>query len=123
MASVSRFLQEQLRLKVNEAKSAVEGPWKRKFLGCSLTSQVRAKLEVAPESVRRLRAKVKERFRAGRGRNLGQFIREDLNPLLRGWANYFGLAEGKGVFAELDGWGRRRLRCVQWRQWKRGKPR
>jgi RNA-directed DNA polymerase len=123
MASVSRFLQERRRLKVNAAKSAVERPWKRKFLGYSLTSHVQAKLKVAPESVRRLRAKVKERFRAGRGRNLGKFIREDLNPLLRGWANYFGLAEVKGVFEELDGWVRRRLRCVQWRQWKRGKTR
>ena len=119
MASVSRFLRERLRLKVNEAKSAVERPWKRKFLGYSLTHHKAAKLKVAVESVRRFKDKVKERFGAGRGRNLGNFIREDLNPLLRGWANYFALSETKGVFEELDGWIRRRLRCVQWRQWKR----
>jgi RNA-directed DNA polymerase len=119
MASVSRFLQERLRLKVNQAKSAVERPWKRKFLGYSLTWHRQARLKVAAESVRRMRDKVRERFRAGRGRNLGRLIREDLNPLLRGWANYFGLAEVKGVFEELDGWLRRKLRCVQWRQWKR----
>ena len=119
MASVSRFLRKRLRLKVNEAKSAVERPWKRKFLGYSLTHHQAAKLKVAVESVRRLKDKVKERFGAGRGRNLGTFIRDDLNPLLRGWANYFALSETKGVFEELDGWIRRKLRCVQWRQWKR----
>ena len=119
MASVSRFLREGLRLKVNEAKSAVERPWKRKFLGYSLTHHQAAKLKVAVESVRRFKDKVKERFGAGRGRNLGNFIREDLDPLLRGWANYFALSEVKGVFEELDGWIRRKLRCVQWRQWKR----
>jgi RNA-directed DNA polymerase len=119
MASVSRFLRERLRLKVNEAKSAVERPWKRKFLGYSLTHHHAAKLKVAVESVRRFKDKVKERFGCGRGRNLGTFIREDLYPLLRGWANYFALSEVKGVFEELDGWIRRKLRCVQWRQWKR----
>ena len=119
MASTSRFLRERLRLKVNQAKSAVERPWKRKFLGYSLTWHRQARLKVAAESVRRMRDKVRERFRAGRGRNLGNFIREDLNPLGRGWANYFGLAEVKGVFEELDGWVRRKLRCGQWRQWKR----
>jgi RNA-directed DNA polymerase len=119
MASVSRFLRERLRLKVNEAKSAVERPWKRKFLGYSLTPHRAAKLKVAVESVRRFKDKVKARFGAGRGRNLGNFIREDLNPLLRGWANYFALSEVKGVFEELDGWIRRKLRCVPWRQWKR----
>ena len=119
MASISRFLQERLRLKVNESKSAVERPWKRKFLGYSLTHHHAAKLKVAAESVRRFKDKVKERFGAGRGRNLGNFIREDLNPLLRGWANYFALSEVKSAFEELDGWIRRKLRCVQWRQWKR----
>jgi RNA-directed DNA polymerase len=119
MASVSRYLRERLRLKVNESKSAVQLPWKRKFLGYSLTSHRQARLKVAIESVSRMRNKVRERFRAGRGRNLGDFIREDLNPLLRGWAAYFSLAEVRGVFEELEGWVRRKLRCVQWRQWKR----
>ncbi|MDT8395271.1 MAG: group II intron maturase-specific domain-containing protein, partial [bacterium] len=58
-------------------------------------------------------------FRRGRGRNLGRFIQEDLMPLIRGWLNYFRLAEVKGVFEELDGWIRRKLRCILWRQWKR----
>ena len=55
--------------------------------------------------------------------NLTRFIREELNRKLRGWVNYFRLAEVKGVFEELDGWIRRRLRCVIWRQCKRAKTR
>ncbi len=57
-------------------------------------------------------------MRAGRGRSLTCTI-EDLNPLLRGWINYFRLTESKGVLEELDSWMRRRLRCLLWRQWKR----
>ena len=57
-------------------------------------------------------------FREGRGRSLSKVI-EELNQLLRGWMQYFRLAEVKGVFEELDGWLRRKLRCLLWRQWKR----
>ena len=57
-------------------------------------------------------------MRTGRGRSLTRTI-EDLNPLLRGWVNYFRLTETKGVLEELDSWMRRRLRCLLWRQWKR----
>jgi RNA-directed DNA polymerase len=123
MASVTEFLERRLKLKVNAAKSAVDRPWNRKFLGYSVTWHRETKLRVAPESVQRLKGKLKALFRQGRGRNLGRFIREQLTPVLRGWANYFGLAEAKGVFEELDGWIRRRLRCIQWRQWKRAHTR
>ena len=61
-------------------------------------------------------------FREGRGRSLRQVI-EELNKLLKGWMQYFRLAEVKGVFEELDGWIRRKLRCLIWRQWKRNKTR
>ena len=57
-------------------------------------------------------------MRTGRGRSLAHTI-GDLNPLLRGWINYFRLTESKGILEELDGWVRRRLRCLLWRQWKR----
>ena len=119
MAAGSRFLAERLRLKVNTTKSVVARPWQRKFLGYSLTWHRPAPLKMASESVKRLRDQVRERFRVGQGRALGTFVREELQPLLRGWANYFCLAEVQGVFEELDGWIRRKLRCVQWRQWKR----
>jgi len=123
MESLTRFLEQKLRLKVNREKSAVDRPWKRKFLGYSMTSHMKARLKAAPQSVKRIRLKLKELFRVGRGRNLERFIREELNPVIRGWANYFHLSETKGTFEELDEWLRRRLRCMLWRQWKRPRTR
>jgi RNA-directed DNA polymerase len=119
MKSITSFLDRRLRLKVNAEKSAVARPWERKVLGYSLTSNRKPRLKVAKESVQRLKGKLREIFRRGQGRNLGQLIAEELTPLLRGWMNYFRLAEVKGVFEELDGWIRRKLRGVIWRQWGR----
>ena len=65
-----------------------------------------------------MKCKVKELCRIGRGRNLKGFINEELNPVLCGWMNYFRLSQTKGFAEELDGWIRRRLRCILWRQWK-----
>lgn len=119
MESLTRFLEQKLRLKVNREKSAVDRPGKRKFLGYSMTFHEQALLKVAPQSVKRIRIKFRELFRAGAGRNLKRFIREDLNPVILGWAHYFHLSETRGTFEELDGWLRRKLRCMLWRQWKR----
>jgi RNA-directed DNA polymerase len=116
--SIETFLNHRLRLQVNRQKSAVDRPWKRKFLGYSMTWHQRPRLKVAPASLERLKQALKKTFRQGRGRNLGKLI-EELTPTLRGWVNYFRLAEVKGLFEELDGWIRRRLRCLIWRQWKR----
>ncbi len=118
LGSVTGFLAKRLKLKVNQTKSAVDRPWNRKFLGYSMTFHKQPRLKVAPASVKRFKKKLKGLFRAGRGRNLAKFITE-LTPVLRGWVNYFRLAEIKGVFEELDGWIRRKLRCILWRQWKR----
>ena len=119
MESLTRFLEQKLRLKVNREKSAVGRPWERKFLGYSMTFHMKALLKAAPQSVKRFRLKLKELFRVGRGRNLERFIREALNPVIRGWANYFHLSGTRGTFEELDEWLRRKLRCMLWRQWKR----
>lgn len=116
--SIGKFLNRRLRLEVNRQKSAVDRPWKRKFLGFSMTWHKRPRLKVAPSSVERLKMELKKAFRQGRGRNLGKFI-EGLTPTLRGWINYFRLSEVRGIFEELDGWIRRKLRCIIWRQWKR----
>jgi RNA-directed DNA polymerase len=118
MKSVTEFLSNRLRLKVNAEKSAVARPWERKFLGYTMTWHKRPRLKVAPASLERMKAKVRTIFREGRGRSLSKVI-EDLNRLLRGWMQYFRLAEVKGIFEELDGWLRRKLRCLLWRQWKR----
>lgn len=123
LANLSEWLGGHLKLKLNAAKSAVDRPWNRKFLGYSLTMHHQARLKVAKESIRRLRQKAKTLFRQGKGRNPERFIREDLNPLLRGWASYFRHSEVKGAMEELDQWLRRRLRCMLWRQWKRPRTR
>ena len=118
MNGVRTFLEEDLKLRINTEKSAVARPWERKFLGFSVTMHRETRLRIAPASVQRLTQKVRDLMRTGRGRSLTHTI-EDLNPLLRGWINYFRLTESKGILEELDGWVRRRLRCLLWKQWKR----
>jgi RNA-directed DNA polymerase len=118
MESISRFLERRLRLKINREKSAVDRPWKRVFLGFSMTWHKVPKIRVAPVSVLRFKSNLKGALRRGRGQNLQKFV-EEIRPVLRGWVNYFCLSEVKGIFEELDGWIRRRLRCIIWRQWKR----
>jgi RNA-directed DNA polymerase len=122
MNGIRVFLEDVLRLRINAAKSAVARPWGRKFLGFSVTAQRDTRVRIAKPSVQRLMQRVRELSPTGRGRSLRHTI-EDLNPLLRGWINYFQLTDGKGVLADLDGWVRRRLRCLLWRQWKRGRTR
>jgi RNA-directed DNA polymerase len=123
LASVSRFVSDVLKLRVNASKSAVDRPWNRSFLGYTVTWNRKTKLKPSKSSVQRFKSKVIDLCRQGRGRNLARFITEDLNPLLRGWGQYFKMSEVKGLFEELDSWIRRRLRCIQWRQWKQPKTR
>lgn len=122
MVSITRFLESKLRLKVNTEKSAVARPWRRKFLGYSMTMHKKPRLKAAPESVRRLKQSLKAIFRRARGWSLSRLV-ETLAPKLKGWIAYFKLSEVKGIFDVLDGWIRRRLRCVLWRQWKRPRTR
>jgi len=122
-ASVTKFLWETLKLKVNEKKSAVARPWKRKFLGYTVTMDKATRLRASERSITRFKDKLRDIFRGGRGCNIGRFIKEKLNPLIRGWKNYFQLSRVKWIIEELDGWIRRRLRCILWRQMKRGRTR
>lgn len=117
-ASLTRWIHEKLRLQINEGKSAVARPWKRKFLGYTVTQDRRTRLRVAPESVAKLKTKLQRYFRRGRGTSLAQLI-EDLRPVLTGWLNYFIHNAVAGVFERLDAWIRRRLRLIIWRQSKR----
>jgi RNA-directed DNA polymerase len=118
LSSLTLFLGERLKLKVNAAKSAVARPWQRKFLGYSMTWHREPKLRIAAPSLRKLTAKVNDLLRGARGRRLGATI-QTLNPVLRGWAAYFQLTETKRALEERDGWVRHKLRCILWRQWKR----
>lgn len=122
MASLERFLWKRLRLRINREKSAVDRPWRRKFLGYGVTMHREPKLRVAPESVKRLKAKLRGIFRWGRGRNLASVCGE-LSYALRGWAVYFRMVEVKASFEMLDAWNRRKLRAILWRQWKRPRTR
>ena len=119
MQSITRFVEQRLKLRVNRTKSAVARPWQRKFLGYTFSWHFQTRIRVAKQSIGRLKDKLKELFRKGRGRNLARFIQTDLNPVLRGWSNYFRLTDFRGFAEELDQWLRRRLRCILWRQFKR----
>jgi RNA-directed DNA polymerase len=123
LESITGFVQRRLKLQVNRDKSAVARPWERKFLGYSMTHHIKPRLKVARQSVKRIREKLKEAFHRGRGRRLDRFIEQELSPILRGWGNYFQLAEVEGTFEELDQWVRRKLRQMLWRQWKRNPTR
>ena len=119
LKSITDFLERKLKLKVNQDKTKVDRPARRKFLGYSMTMNLKPLLKVAPESWKRLKGNLKEVFRKGRGRNLKRFIQEELNPILRGWGNYFKLNQTKIAFEEADSWIRRKLRRVIWKQAKR----
>jgi RNA-directed DNA polymerase len=92
LASVERFLQDRLRLKVNRDKSAVDRPWNRKFLGYTFTTRFQAQLKIAPQAVRRFKARMRTLLRRGRGQNLDRLL-EELRPVLMGWTGYFRKSE------------------------------
>lgn len=101
MTSVTQYLEKQLKLKVNQRKSAVDRPWNRSFLGYSMTFHKKPRLKVAAISVKRHKARIKGILRRGRGRKLTKVI-EELKPVMRGWINYYQHAEVKGIFERLD---------------------
>jgi len=124
MESIKRFIEERLRLVVNANKSMVAWVGYRKFLGYGLRP-TGSKIKIAPhsESLRKLKAKVKKIFRVGRGRNIKSFVKEDLNPVLRGWHQYFKVSDTTKVFVTLDWWIAHRIRALYWRQWKKPRTR
>ena len=117
MASIQRFIEKKLRLKVNEKKSAVDRPWKRKFLGFSFTSSKEPKVRIAKESLKRMKKKVRE-ITSRKMPYPMEYRIQKLNQYLIGWCGYFALADTKSIFREVDGWIRRRLRMCLWKNWK-----
>ncbi|MGG4043154.1 group II intron reverse transcriptase/maturase, partial [Bacillus smithii] len=122
MASVKRFIEGKLRLKVNEKKSAVDRPWKRKFLGFSFTPSKEPKVRIAKQSLKRMKKKVRE-ITSRKIPYPMEYRIKKLNQYLLGWCGYFALADTKSIFEDLDGWIRRRLRMCLWKNWKTSKTR
>ena len=122
MESITGFITKKLKLKVNSEKSAVARPWGRKFLGFSFTAKEPQRRRIAPKSMVRFKERVREITRRTRGVSLEGMVKE-LTVYLRGWHGYFGFCQTPSVLEDLDGWIRRKLRCVVWKQWKRGRTR
>ncbi|MDQ0902888.1 group II intron reverse transcriptase/maturase [Paenibacillus sp. V4I7] len=116
-ASVTRFIETRLKLKVNQAKSAVDRPWKRKFLGFSFSVNKEPKVRIAKQSLQKAEAKIREITSRRKSMKMEERIKE-LNQYLIGWCGYFSLADTPIVFQRLDSWIRRRLRMCLWKQWK-----
>jgi RNA-directed DNA polymerase len=122
MAGIEQFLVKRLKLKVNKAKSAVAPPRARKFLGFSFTIGKEIKRRLAPQTLTRFKARVRETTRRTRGKSLAQIV-EELARYLTGWRAYFGFCQTPSVSRKLEQWIRRRLRAIAWKQWKRGRRR
>jgi len=117
MDSVTRFIKQRLKLKVNEAKSAVARPQERKFLGFSFTAGPVVQRAIAPKALERFKERIRDITRRAKGVSMETTMAE-LVPYLRGWRTYFGFCETPLVLISLTRWVRLRLRAAMWRQWK-----
>jgi RNA-directed DNA polymerase len=119
MENIRGFITRKLKLKVNEAKSAVARPWVRKFLSFSFTNGKEPKRRVAPQALKRFKERVRALTQRTRGVSIERVV-DELARYVKGWHGYFAYCETPMVLRDLDSWMRRRLRCVIWKQWKRG---
>src|SRR5207248_337589 len=117
MESVTQFITQKLKLKVNEAKSAVARPQERKFLGFSFTTGPEVKRAIASKAVDRFKQRIREITRRAKGVSM-ETTMDVLAPYMRGWRSYFGFCETPEVLIGLTRWVRLRLRAAMWRQWK-----
>lgn len=119
MESITTFIERKLKLKVNEQKSAVDRPWKRKFLGFSFTSgKENPKIRISKESINRFKQRIRALTSRKKSISMEERIKK-LNRYLVGWLGYYQLAETHTIFRGLDSWIRRRLRMIRWKEWKR----
>lgn len=116
LRNISRYLKQHLKLKVNDAKSAVGRPWERKFLGFSYSR--RLNIILSTQSIRRFKQKIREITQRTRGRRI-EYIIKELRRYMIGWYGYFKIIEVRSILKELDSWIKRRLRCYLWKQWGR----
>src|ERR1039457_2745414 len=117
MMSITRFISQRLKLKVNETKSAVARPQERKFLGFSFTDGPEIRRAIAPKALTRFKDKIREITRQAKGISIETTVKR-LATYMVGWRGYFGFCETPEVLIGLIRWVRLRLRCALWRQWK-----
>jgi RNA-directed DNA polymerase len=117
MESITQFITQELKLKVNEAKSALARPQERKFLGFSFTAGPEVKRVIAPKALDRFKQRIREITERAKGVSMKTTM-EELAPYMRGWRSYFGFCETPEVLIGLTRWVRLRLRAALWRQWK-----
>ena len=123
MDNITNFIEGKLKLKVNRSKSAVERPWKRKFLGFTIMlSFGKACTTISKQSLKRYKDKIREILSRSKPMTLEQRIIK-MNQINIGWINYYGIAKCKGIAQQLDKWIRQRLRMCIWKQWKKVKTR
>lgn len=120
--SITRILTDRMKLRVNEEKSAVARPWERKFLGFSFTWETKPRRRISPRAIIRFKNRIRELTSRTCAKSLEAVV-DRLKPYILGWRGYFGFCETRSVLLTLDEWIRRRLRNLQWKQWKRGKRR
>lgn len=119
MDSITIFIEKKLKLKINKEKSAIDRPWKRKFLGYSFyIKKKEIGIRIHPKSVKKVKDKVKEITSRSNAWSMGYRILK-LRQIITGWVSYFRLAEMRRICKELDEWTRRRLRMCHWKQWKK----
>lgn len=118
LASITKYLEKKLRLRVNQEKSAVDRPGRRKFLGFSFYGNKEVGIRLAPQTIRRLKDKIRESTQRSQSMSMEQRVNE-LSKYLKGWVGYYALADAKNVLEDIDKWIRHRLRMCTWKQWKR----
>lgn len=118
LASITKYLEKKLRLKVNQEKSAVDRPGRRKFLGFSFYGNKEVGIRLAPPTIKRLKDKIRELTQRSKSMSMEQRVNE-LSKYLKGWMGYYALADAKTILERLDSWIRHRLRMCTWKQWKR----
>src|SRR3984893_7407782 len=122
MESITRFITHNLKLKVNETKSAVARPQERKFLGFSFTAGPEVKRVIAPKALDRFKGRIREITGRAKGVSM-ETTMEELAPYMRGWRSYFGFCETPEMLIGLTRWVRLRLRAALWAEWNTPRPR
>ena len=116
LKSISRYLEKHLKLSVNEAKSAVDRPWRRQFLGFTVSWKLNRR--ISEKAIKRFKDRIREITRRVRGRRIEAIVKE-LRRYMLGWKAYFDFTQVRYILRELDSWVKRRLRCYLWKQWGR----